>query len=194
MTTDSLPAHPIPVARLRASAPNPFDLRPEPDACAAIAADLDIRGLRKLRFVGEIRADANRDWVLEGQLGATVVQDCVITLDPVTTRLDLPVIRRFMQDPPEAKLDEHGEAEMPEDDSIEPLGHMIDPAAVMIEALALNLPLHPRAEGVELGEAVFAEPGVTPLRDEDARPFAGLAGLRDRMGDDDAPDDAGDDS
>jgi len=31
---------------------------------------------------------------------------------------------------------------------------------------------------VELGEAVFAAPGTAPLRDEDTRPFAGLAGLR----------------
>jgi len=55
---------------------------------------------------------------------------------------------------------------------------VIDPAAVMIEALALAMPLYPRAEGADLGEAVHAEPGVTPMRDADARPFAGL---RDRL-------------
>jgi hypothetical protein len=31
---------------------------------------------------------------------------------------------------------------------------------------------------------VFAEDGVTPLRDEDTKPFAGLAALRDRLEDD----------
>ena len=55
MSTDDLPKQPIPVARLRSRAPNPFDLAPDAAACAAIAADLDICGLRKLRFAGEIR-------------------------------------------------------------------------------------------------------------------------------------------
>ena len=38
-----------------------------------------------------------------------------------------------------------------------------------------------RKEGAELGEAVYAEDGVTPMRDEDAKPFAGLAALRAKM-------------
>ena len=44
-------------------------------------------------------------------------------------------------------------------------------------ALALALPLYPRAAGVELGEAVFTEPGLAPLREGDLKPFAALAGL-----------------
>jgi hypothetical protein len=30
---------------------------------------------------------------------------------------------------------------------------------------------------------VVTEPGVAPMRDEDARPFAGLAGLKDQLSD-----------
>ena len=48
-------------------------------------------------------------------------------------------------------------------------------------ALALALPLYPRAPGAELGQAVFAEPGTAPLKDEDLRPFAGLAGLKAKL-------------
>jgi uncharacterized metal-binding protein YceD (DUF177 family) len=58
---------------------------------------------------------------------------------------------------------------------------VIDVSAVMAEALALHLPLYPRAGGADLGEAVFTEPGLAPMRDEDAKPFAGLAGLRDTL-------------
>ena len=36
----------------------------------------------------------------------------------------------------------------------------------------------------ELGDAVFAAPGITPMRDEDARPFSGLAALKDKRGQD----------
>ncbi|MCX8227096.1 MAG: DUF177 domain-containing protein, partial [Sulfitobacter sp.] len=37
--------------------------------------------------------------------------------------------------------------------------------------------------GAELGQAVYAEPGVAPMTDEDARPFAGLAQLREKLED-----------
>jgi uncharacterized metal-binding protein YceD (DUF177 family) len=66
---------------------------------------------------------------------------------------------------------------MPEDDSTEALPEVIDAVTVVVEALALALPLYPRAAGVELGEAVFTEPGLAPLREGDLKPFAALAGL-----------------
>ncbi len=43
------------------------------------------------------------------------------------------------------------EAEMPEDDTAEPLPEVIDPGAVMFEALALALPDYPRAPKAETG-------------------------------------------
>ena len=111
------------------------------------------------------------DWRLEAELGATVVQPCVVTLAPVTTRIDRPVTRRYLAHMPAPGP---GETEMPEDETAEPLPGAVDLDAVMIEALALALPDYPRAAGAELGEAVYTEPGKTPLTDEAARPFAGL--------------------
>jgi len=190
MTARSPDATRLSVADLSRRAVTSFDLRPDAEARAALADALGLDGLRKLRLAGEIRAEGRHDWRLDATLGATVVQPCVVTLDPVTTRIDVPVTRRFLAEIPVQTLDESGEAEMPEDDTIEPLGSEIDLAAVLQEALALNLPLYPRSDDADLGEAVFAEPGVEPMRDEDARPFAGLAGLRDRLaGDDGGKDD-----
>ena len=54
---------------------------------------------------------------------------------------------------------------------------MIDLAEVAAEALALALPLYPRAPGAELGTLVAAPDGVAPLSDADLKPFAGLAAL-----------------
>ncbi|MFK7753606.1 MAG: YceD family protein [Sedimentitalea sp.] len=163
------------VSDLNQNAPTPFELRPDSDHLKALAAELGLLGLKKLRFGGKISALGPRDWQLQAQLGATVVQSCVLTLDPVTTRLDTKVERRFLADMPEPEL---AEIEMESDDSIEKLGSWIDPAAIMAEALALALPLYPRSTDAALGEAVFTKPGQTPMRDEDARPFAGLAALR----------------
>ena len=70
---------------------------------------------------------------------------------------------------------------MPEDDEAEPLPAVLDLSEVMQEALALALPAFPRAEGVELGEAVYTEPGAEPMTEEKVKPFAGLAALKKRM-------------
>ena len=51
----------------------------------------------------------------------------------------------------------------------------------MVEALSLALPQYPRKDGVELGQIDYTEPGKQALTDEDVKPFAGLAGLRDAM-------------
>ncbi|TDK51968.1 YceD family protein [Antarcticimicrobium luteum] len=168
------------VAELPQNAPTPFDLSPDAGARAALAGELGLSALRKLRFTGRIVAHGARDWLLEGHLGATVVQPCVVTLDPVTTRIESDVRRLFLAEMPEDH-DEAPEVEMPDDDTIEALGAWIDPAAVMAEALALALPLYPRKADADLGEAVFTAPGKMPMRDEDARPFAGLAGLRNTL-------------
>ena len=143
-----------------------------------MASELGIPGVKKLRFEGTLAPLGQRDWRLEATLGATVVQDCVVTLDPVTSRIDEAVSRSYLSDLHEITT---GETEMPEDDTQEPLPETLDLAEVMIEALALALPPYPRSEGAALGEAVFAESGVTPLRDEDTMPFAGLAALRENL-------------
>ncbi len=187
MAKSDLPRHAIRVADLKGSRPTGFVLSPDASARAAIAEDLGILNVRKLRFEGDIAADGNQDWKLTGNLGATVVQPCVVTLDPVTTRIDVVVTRRFLADMPEVDPEEE-EIEMFDDDSIEPLSNEIDAAAVMVEALALHLPLYPRKDGAELGAAVFTEPGQKPMLDEDAKPFAGLAGLRDKLTNDPSPD------
>jgi uncharacterized metal-binding protein YceD (DUF177 family) len=184
----TLPEQIVQLSELPARKPHRFALEPAPEACAAVAEALGIRGVRKLRFAGTLHPDGGRDWRLRADLGATVVQDCVVTLEPVTTRIEEEATRAYRADfaPPEGP-----EVEMPEDETAEPLPAALDLAQVMIEALALALPPYPRAPGAETGEAVFTEPGKTPLRDADLRPFAGLAGLRDAL--DARPDDDPDD-
>ncbi|WP_194094761.1 YceD family protein [Marivivens aquimaris] len=156
----------------------PFTLEPDADARAKLARVLDIPKIRKLRFEGQLLARGKTDWHLHAKLGATVVQECVVTLEPVTTRIDESIVRAYVHDYEETVI---GEVEMPDDDSIEPLPTAIDLYEVMSEALSLALPPFPRAEGVELGEAVYTEKGIAPMRDEDTKPFAGLKSLRDSL-------------
>ena len=169
------------LAALSARKVQRFDLTPDAELRARIAQALDIRGLRKFSFKGELRPVGRADWLLDGALGATIVQDCAITLAPVTTRIDEQVLRRYVADMPEpAGL----EAEMPDDDTLEPLPDMIDAGAVALEALLLALPPFPRAPGAELtadGVMQAAPEGAAPIDSDRPRPFAVLEGLRDKL-------------
>ncbi len=169
---------PLRVADLPQNAPTPFELRPGKTALEALKQELGLLGLRKLSFSGQVQAQGKRDWVLTAKLGATVVQTCVVTLESVTTRIETPVRRVFLSDWHEP---DEPEFEMPEDDETEALGAEIDPAAIMVEALSLALPLYPRKDGAELGQADYTEPGKQAMTDEDVKPFAGLAELRDTL-------------
>lgn len=179
-TEDTLPFHhPLRVADLASNEPTPFELVLTEAQCKAIAADIDVPALRKIRMTGTVAPLGKRDWKMAAHLGATVTQDCVVTLAPVTTRIEEDIERHWIKG---LKMAPGGdEVEMPEDVTQEPLRETIDLGAVLIEALALALPIYPRAEGAELPQQNFTEPGATPMTDEAARPFAGLAGLRSKL-------------
>ncbi len=174
-------APPIPAAHLRGRAPHAFDLAPDTECCARIAAFLGVDVVRAFRFAGALRPAGGGDWELSATLGATVVQPCVVTRAPVTTRIDTQVTRRFVADWHDPEGDD---VEMPADDTQEPLGSAVDIGAAAVEALALALPDWPRAPGAALGDAGMlqaAPPGESPLQDGDLKPFAGLAALRARL-------------
>ncbi|MGR3661569.1 MAG: YceD family protein [Paracoccaceae bacterium] len=156
-----------------------FEVRPDAAILKTIAVELGLLRLNKLRFTGEIGATGKSDWKLSATLGATVHQPCVVTLEPVTTRIDREVERLFVSDVPDYEAG--SEYEMPEDDSVDILENYIDLGEIMVEVLALHLPAYPRANGVEAENAVFTEPGKTPMSDNEARPFAGLEALRDKL-------------
>ncbi|MBK5932802.1 DUF177 domain-containing protein [Rhodovulum imhoffii] len=152
-------------------------MTPDAQTRDALAARLGLSALKKLRFRGRLHPESRRDWRLDAHLGATVTQPCAVTLAPVITRIEEDIARIYRCG---LTIPEGEEAEMP-DDREEPLPAELDLFAVMEEALALAVPLYPRAEGAELGVAVFARPGIEPLRDADLKPFAGLAGLKRRL-------------
>jgi len=185
MTSEPRPARIGPVLRVAELSPGQSRdilIEPEAQVCAELAAALDLIALRKLRLSGVLAPLDRRDWRFTGHLGATVVQPCVVTFAPVTTRIEEDVSRTWRA---EFTQPEDDDAEIPQAVDEEPLGSGIDLGAVILEALALALPDYPRAEGVDLVEAVFTVPGKAPMTEDDAKPFAGLAALRDKLKGDD---------
>ena len=168
------------VAALRNNQPTAFDLRPDEARRDALAAELGLLGLKKLRLAGEIRPEGRDAWRLEATIGATVTQPCVVTLAPVTTRIDEPVSRLWRPEEEFAAIPEGAEVEMT-DDETDPLPDVIDLGAVMAEALSLALPLYPHAEGAEAAAEALEEQAAPAPEDERPNPFAALSGLRARM-------------
>lgn len=167
------------VAGLSTRKPTRFDFRPDAGLRAGIAANLGLIALPAFRLKGEIAATGKRDFHLSARMTADIVQACSITLAPVPATLSEDISRKYIGDWVEPPGDD---VEMPEDDSAEPLPEVIDLIDVATEALALSLPLYPRAPGAELPVTSFAPPGAEPIRDEDLKPFAGLAALRNKLG------------
>ncbi len=174
-----LPREILRFADLSKSKPTTRDVRPTPAQLSTLATELGVDTVKKLTFDVKIAPMGKKDWQLSAQLGATVVQPCVVTLDPVTTRIDEKITRKFV-----AGLDitpEGDEVEMPEDETLEPLGDDIDLWDIMIEALSLSIPAFPRRENAPAVELSVTEPGKEVLKDEDLKPFAGLAKLKETL-------------
>lgn len=137
----------------------------------ALARDLGIPAIERLHaeFVVKPARGGAR---VRGHVSATVVQTCVVSLDPFESAVEEDVDLRFKRHAGaaptgEIDLDASGE------DGPEPLeGDIIDIGAVAAEHLALGLELYPRKPGVAFEDVVEAP-------DEPAKPspFAGLAGL-----------------
>lgn len=168
---------PYRTAALSDRKPTRFRLTPDAATRAAMAAALDVLAVNHFQFEGEITPSGRHDYRLTGEMQARVVQACIVTLAPVPVTLHETVQRRYSADALEPDAEE---VEML-DETLDPLPEVLDVGEVALEALALALPLYPRAPGAALAETVFAAPGNAPLTDADLKPFAGLAGLKDRL-------------
>ena len=169
----------VKVSQLANTSDYAFDEIPSETETTDLARLYDVISVRKMRFQGHISPFDDEGWLLEGKLGATVTQNCVITLERMRTRIDLDVRRLFVPMP------ELGENEVLldalHDDTLEPLGREIDLGLVATEALALAIPEYPRVEGAELPESRFAAPKATDIDEEAPKAFAGLAALKEKL-------------
>lgn len=173
-------SHKLRVSQLNARRPLALELAPDAEARARIAAHLGLLALPQLRLTATLAPAPNDAWLLEGRLTAQVEQGCVVTLAPVTTSIAEGIRRVYS---PHAAAPEGDEIEMP-DDEIEPLGPVIDPGEVLVEELSLALPLYPRAPGAALPDDPLVGDADADEAGDTRRPFAGLAALLRKDGDD----------
>jgi uncharacterized metal-binding protein YceD (DUF177 family) len=144
---------------------------------SSLARRFDLVELRSLSASGRLERDG-RDLCFRGQLQAEVVQSCVVSLEPVASRIQEPIERRYRRLAPGEALLEPGLLADPQAAEVEPLrGTSIDFGEAVAEELGLALEVYPRA-----GDAYERLPALGPdvsLGDAEppASPFAVLEEL-----------------
>ena len=145
---------------------------------AEIARLLDLVALEGLGFSYRITQAGEGRLHLNGRLVAGVTQTCVVSLDPVTTTLDVPVEVDFWPQTLVEALERNGEEAGGLLDWPEPIaGETIDLGPVIYEVLATSLDPYPKREG-----ASFEWSQQPPETGEGPRtgPFAALEALKRR--------------
>ncbi|PLX36659.1 MAG: hypothetical protein C0606_12580 [Hyphomicrobiales bacterium] len=145
------------------------------EECAALAKLCDIPAVESLTAEFQLRPYRKDGATVIGAVDATVVQTCVVTLEPVTKTVHEEVDQRYL---PAAALVAYQQAlevdvdPLGEDPPEELESRKLDLGAIAAEFFALGLDPYPRAPGV-----AFEVPNDGD--DEDDSPFAML---RDKVG------------
>ena len=136
----------------------------------AIAKVAGLAALPRLEAGFDLTRQGSDGLHLVGRVRATVVQDCVVTLEPIESGIDEAVDLLFLPQAPRA-ADAAAPRTIDADESPEALHDgVLDLGAVATEFLLLGIDPYPRKAG-----AVFEAP---PAGDPASHPFAALAALR----------------
>jgi hypothetical protein len=145
------------------------DVRASAEECRGLAERLDVVAVESLSGRGRFsRAAGGPGIVLRARLEAVVVQRCVVSLEPVTERIDEAIERNFL---PPGVIPMKGRPTKGREVVVDPLEEEVDPledgrvdlGEVLVEELALALDPYPHAEHPVvplpegLGEAVSVD-------------------------------------
>ncbi len=167
-------SRPIPVDQI-GSGESARDIEASPAERAAVASRLGLRALDRLTASLRLRRLPDGLIRLSGRFAADVVQNCVVTLEPVAGHCSEALAMRFGQVDP-ATIEAEIEVESLAEDDPEPIvGGCIDLGEAVVQQLAVSLDPYPRLPGASVPAALSGE-------NEDgtaaAGAFAALAKLR----------------
>jgi len=114
--------------------------------CAALAARLGLLALHRFSAELRLRGESAGGIRVHGHIEASLVQACVVSLDPVPRALREDVALRILPEGQTPSEDPDSEDEVECDNGIAELGE------VMAQLLALALDPYPRLEGAQLPE------------------------------------------
>ena len=151
-----------------------IDLVADATARDAIAKAAGLAALPRLEAGFDLMRVGSGGLRVAGRVSATVVQNCVVTLEPIESEIDEPVELVFLPDTAAASHEavaDTADMQVPETDPPEALHNgAADLGVVATEFLLLGIDPYPRKPG-----AVFDAP---PAGDPASHPFAALATLK----------------
>jgi hypothetical protein len=152
------------------------ELAPDEAARQAIAKLAAVVALPRLKATFDLTRRGAEGLRVEGRVLATVVQNCVVTLEPIESNVDEAVDLVFQPEPgeqlqSEESADDAGFLALDTEEPPETLvGGMVDLGTLATEFLLLGIDPYPRKDN-----AVFDAP---PAGDPAGHPFAALAVLK----------------
>lgn len=165
----------VELAKLDTKQANSFLFVPGKLTQQKMANEIGILGITRLRLSGVIESGPQFDWQLTGQLGATISQECVVSLKSVRNRIAARVVRNYVSD--QQRLRAGRDGEIPRDDSIEALTPTINLYEIARETMVLEMPTYPRTKSLTFNGS--AENEGEPLQ----KPFAVLEKLKKNLED-----------
>ena len=100
------------------------------------AAQLKIVKISKLHFCGTITPLGAKDWQMEATLGASIVQECVVSLTPVKTRISESITRHFITGERGERIESPEQVEMDGNTETDPTPDVFDFVQIALEAVA----------------------------------------------------------
>lgn len=173
MTQPSEFSRPIPVGTIGAGAAR-HSVEASAGECAALARRFDLVAMESLSAEAEIRRDGPIVYA-RGLARADIIQSCVVTGDPVSSRIEAEFDLRFL---PETAPVSEEEIELSADEceTMAYDGGAIDLGEAAAQTVALALDPFPRSDNAE---QALRDAGV--VSEEEAGPFGALKGLRDAL-------------
>ena len=170
--------------------PKTVVLRATGAECAALALRYRIIGVESLEATLALVPEHGGTVRARGTLLAAVVQECVVSLEPVAQRVQAPVDLRILPDDVDPSDDDPNSP-----DEIESQGGMVDLGEAVAEQLALALDPYPRAPDAALPPDLLPDeegpvtestrgldehdnPGAYPDQPSRPNPFAALSRLK----------------
>jgi uncharacterized metal-binding protein YceD (DUF177 family) len=164
-----------------AAAPTHFKFDAEPAERAALANRFGLISLDRFHASFSLRR-LRKDLIrVKGHISASLVQACVITLEPVPAEIAEEVELDFSEDPGDSDPEMDLDAEAA--DGPEPLsGGMIDLGEVAAEQLGLAIDPYPRKPGAQIPAEWAGDPAAEPAPEAKVNPFSALEKLTKERG------------
>jgi uncharacterized metal-binding protein YceD (DUF177 family) len=170
----------IKFSNLNATKSNRFRWQGDAISNSKIAEQLSLISVEKIDFRGKISAQGKNKWLLTGDLGATAIQECVVTLKAIKCRVDEKIKRIYvpMEEIPSVEKDDGRDIELELDENLEPLTKSLDLSLIAQEMLALLLSDYPRSNNSDYVSISLGDDGKITERDNQQNPFAILSTLK----------------